>query len=114
MDIHEKFLEVLNDLLNEEGISRWQFAERSGIPYTTVVGWTNLGRLPDFAALIKIADFFDCSVDYLMGRMSDFVKVHDSEPKNPKLRVDTYGLRKEDVQLLQTIANRLKKGLDLT
>lgn len=111
MDIHEKFLEVLNDLLNEEGISRWQFAERSGIPYTTVVGWTNLGRLPDFAALVKIADFFDCSVDYLTGRTSDFVRVQ-SEPKPQKqeLRVDTYGLSKVDVQLLQSIADRLKKG----
>ena len=47
------------------------FAEKCGIPYPTVIGWTNLNRLPDYSALGKIADFFDCSVDYLMSRQDD-------------------------------------------
>ena len=52
----------------ENGLNKKKFAEQSGIPYPTVIGWTNLNRLPDYAALNKIADFFHCSVDYLMGR----------------------------------------------
>lgn len=63
-----KFLEIFNDLLSENGLNRKQFAELSGIPYTTVIGWTSLNRLPDYTALIKIADYFKCSVDYLAGR----------------------------------------------
>jgi transcriptional regulator with XRE-family HTH domain len=62
------FIEIFNDLLEENNLNRKQFAEKSEIPYTTVIGWTTLHRLPDYAALNKIADFFDCSVDYLMGR----------------------------------------------
>ena len=54
-----KFLEIFNDLLSENGLNRKQFAELSGIPYTTVIGWTNLNRLPDYTALIKIADYFN-------------------------------------------------------
>ena len=52
----------------ERELNRKQFAERSGIPYTTVMGWTKLGRLPDFTALLKLSDFFGCSVDYLTGK----------------------------------------------
>lgn len=67
-----KFLEIFNDLLSENGLNRKQFAELSGIPYTTVIGWTNLNRLPDYTALIKIADFFECSTDYLAGRQETY------------------------------------------
>lgn len=65
------FIEVFNELLEDNGMNRKQFAEKSGIPYTTVVGWTKLGRLPDYNALIKIADFFKCSTDLLTERQTE-------------------------------------------
>lgn len=108
MEMHKKFLEVFLYLLEDNGLSQPKFAEKSGIPYGTITGWTNRGRLPDYEALVKIADFFDCSLDYLMGRTSDSVSLQ-SEPK-PKLRVDVFGLEKEDVKLLQSVADRLKKS----
>ena len=66
------FVEIFNDLLEERNLNRKQFAEQSGIPYTTVIGWTKLNRLPDYTALIKIADFFQCSIDYLVGRQDNY------------------------------------------
>lgn len=66
------FIEVFNELLEEHELNRKQFSEKSGIPYTTVIGWTKLNRLPDYTALIKIADFFNCSIDYLAGRQDDY------------------------------------------
>lgn len=62
------FIDVFSELLTERNLNRKQFAEKSGIPYTTVIGWTTLNRLPDYTALIKIADFFDCSLDFLTER----------------------------------------------
>ena len=62
------FIDIFNNLLKENDLTRSKFATLSGIPYSTIVGWTSLGRLPDFVALIKIADFFHCSIDYLCGR----------------------------------------------
>ncbi len=66
------FIEIFNELLEENGLNRKQFAEKSGFPYTTVIGWTKLNRLPDYSALIKLADFFDCSIDYLAGRQDSY------------------------------------------
>lgn len=68
----DMFIEVFNELLDERNLNRKQFAKMSGIPYTTVIGWTTLGRLPDYTALVKIADFFDCSLDYLTERNGKF------------------------------------------
>lgn len=65
------FVEIFNELLAEYDLNKKQFSEQSGIPYPTIIGWTNLNRLPDYTALLKVADFFHCSVDYLMGRQDD-------------------------------------------
>lgn len=62
------FIDIFNELLEEQGLNRKQFAEQSGIPYPTVIGWTNLNRLPDYTALKKISDFFQCSADVLLER----------------------------------------------
>ncbi len=62
------FTDIFSELLAERNLNRKQFAEKSGIPYTTVIGWTTLNRLPDYTALVKIADFFDCSIDFLAER----------------------------------------------
>lgn len=107
MNNHEKFLRIFFELLDERELNRGEFAEKCGISKGTVLGWTNKGRLPDYHSLLKIADFFEVTLDYLMGRTSDDVNLQ-SEHK-PKLRVDTYGLEKDDVKLLQTVADRLKK-----
>lgn len=115
MDIHERFLEVFSELLDEVGINRGQFAERSGIPYYTIIGWTNKGRLPDFNALIKIADFFDCSIDYLTGRTSDYVESQNKKPNQDENKInskfiDGRILSDDDFQLVQNLVQRLKKN----
>ncbi len=62
------FIDIFQELLAENSLNKKQFAEQSGIPYPTVIGWTNLNRLPDYTALKKIADFFRCSADVLLER----------------------------------------------
>ncbi len=89
------FLDVFNDLLEEKGLNRKKFAELSGIPYTTVIGWTNLNRLPDYTALIKIADFFQCSIDFLTGRQDEYSNTYPS-PEFSRDRVLLKNFRKLD------------------
>ena len=61
------FKDTLLDLMQEKGINQRQLSNVANIPATTISGWINANRLPDYYALIKIARFFDVSADYLLG-----------------------------------------------
>ena len=61
------FKEILLNLLQEKGISQCQLSKGAKIPATTISGWLNAERLPDYNALIKLRIFFDVSADYLLG-----------------------------------------------
>ncbi len=106
------FLSRFNELLAESGLNRKKFADKSGIPYPTVIGWTNLGRLPDYNALISIADFFDCSVDYLTGRQDDFGNIHHSVELTETERELVRSYRKlnsENKRIISDITSKLIK-----
>lgn len=112
MEQEVKFLEIFNELLSEHDLTRKTFSQESGIPYTTVIGWTNLGRLPDFVALKKIADFFECSVDYLMGREDDYgnpVTNTNLSQREEKLLAHFRALSTEKKELLAKLAETLAK-----
>ena len=104
------FIDIFNDLLDEKNLNRKQFSEQSGIPYTTVIGWTNLNRLPDYNALIKISDFFQCSVDYLVGRQNyyDFAPLTIASSKQEQNLLFNYRkLSQKDKEIVQTITEAL-------
>lgn len=42
-------------------------AKSIGLSTATATKWKN-GAIPNGEALIKIADYLDCSIDYLLGR----------------------------------------------
>ena len=45
-----------------------ELADKLGTYKNAIVRWENGYRVPDFDTLIKIADFFDVSLDVLLGR----------------------------------------------
>lgn len=65
------FLDIFSQLKREHDINDRQFAIASNIPYSTVRGWTYQKKLPDLEGLVKIADYFEVSTDYLLGRSND-------------------------------------------
>lgn len=64
MDIGARIL----SLLESEGISRHEFANRLHISYSTANGYILNRRLPDCEMLFHIADVLHSSSDYLIGR----------------------------------------------
>ena len=62
------FGEKLKELRTEKGLSQRKFGELFGVCNQTVSFWETGSREPDLDALIKIADFFDVSIDFLLGR----------------------------------------------
>ena len=63
-----KFSEQLNGLRIENNLSRAQLAEQLNVSVRLISYWENGQRECDFDMLIKIADLFSVSIDYLLGR----------------------------------------------
>ena len=64
-----KFSEQLSNLRVDFNLSRAQLAERLNVSVRLISFWENGQRECDFDMLIKIADLFSVSVDYLLGRL---------------------------------------------
>ena len=65
------FGERLKNLRNGSGHSLRGVSEKIGIPVSTISNYEQDFRRPDFETLGKFADFFDVSIDYLLGRTED-------------------------------------------
>ena len=63
-----KFFEQLNSLRIDNGLSRAQLAEKLNVSVRLISYWETGQRECDFDMLIKIADLFSVSVDFLLGR----------------------------------------------
>ena len=66
-----KFGDRLKDLREKNQILSKNFANDMNVKPATVTNWEKGNRFPKEDMLIKIADYFNCSVDYLLGRTDD-------------------------------------------
>jgi transcriptional regulator with XRE-family HTH domain len=65
-----KFCERLRSLREETGLSQRQLADKLGVERTRYNKWEN-GYEPSYEVLVKIADYFCVSIDYLLGRTNE-------------------------------------------
>lgn len=57
------------ELRLEKAIEQKQMAKLLGVSQQTISRWENDIVEPDFNSLIMIADYFDVTTDYLLGRV---------------------------------------------
>lgn len=60
----------ISELRAEKGISMRDAARMLGMPYTTYVNYEKGTREPNSETLIALANFYETSVDYLIGKSS--------------------------------------------
>ena len=58
----------LKQLREDAGYSQYSFAAAFGTKQSTVGGWESGAREPKIETLIKLANFFNVSTDYLLGK----------------------------------------------
>ena len=63
-----KFAERLNSLRIEFNLSRIELANKLNVSVRLISYWENGKRECDFDMLIKLANIFSVSIDYLLGR----------------------------------------------
>lgn len=62
----------IKELRDVNGISQLELAKRVGTSQRNIGRWENGEVDPSSAFLIQLADYFECSIDYLVGREDDF------------------------------------------
>ena len=60
--------ERLNELKNSNNFLQKQIAEGAGVPLRTYQRYENGEREPSASIIVSLADFFNVSTDYLLGR----------------------------------------------
>ena len=61
------FCERLKELRQEVGVGQVELARNIGVSKGIISLWENGLREPTMTNLIALADFFDVSIDYLVG-----------------------------------------------
>ena len=77
------FWERLYGLCNEKGIKPNNVCMELGLSNATATHWKK-GTIPNGEVLSRIADYFDCSVDYLLGRTTK-KELSDADGSNEDL-----------------------------
>jgi repressor LexA len=65
------FNDVFVKLLQERSITTYRLTKDTGISNGLITGWTQGGKTPSGENLTKLADYFDVSIDYLLGRTNN-------------------------------------------
>ena len=66
--ILDSFCERIKEIRDEKNWTIKQFAEFVQIPRTTINSWILKKRMPQIDLIYKIADSFNVSIDFLVGR----------------------------------------------
>lgn len=61
----------IKELRMEKNMSMAQISKELNIPYTTYVNYEKGKREPNSEMLVKIANYFNVTVDYLIGRTDE-------------------------------------------
>jgi transcriptional regulator with XRE-family HTH domain len=85
----------LKELRVEKGFTQKELARVINTTDDSIYSWEKARSQPPLDTLVKLADFFECSVDYLLGREDDF--------GNIIVTTNTPSLSKEEQEIIATL-----------
>lgn len=96
----------LQELRTAMGLSMRQVSTQLEISYNTYLSYEKGTKEPSISTLIRMADFFDCSVDRLLGRNGKVIS-----SLKPKEYDNIHAFAVRSVQLKQVIETVVPLGL---
>ena len=79
MVINMKLGEIIKELLEQNNITQKQLAESLDISSSALGNYIQCRREPDYNTLIRIADFFHVTIDFLLNHPTAPLLSHDEE-----------------------------------
>lgn len=89
----------LKELRTSQKLTQQQLADRVGVAKSVVSYYESGDRYPSYDVLVRIAHVFHTSTDYLLDVTRENV-------------IDVTGLSKEDIAVVRTVAEALKRKND--
>lgn len=84
-----KFPSRLRELREKKELLSKDFAKIMNVEPATITNWEKGNRFPKDDVLINIADYFDCSIDYLLGRTDDpLSKIYSGKSHNQTIEIE--------------------------
>ena len=95
-----QFKDILKTLREERGLSQKNIAQACNVSPTCICQLETGARNPTGSTLVLLADFFDCSIDYLLGREDDFGNITIQKEKST---VDLTAEEKELMDIFRSL-----------
>lgn len=93
----------LKQLRQERGVSQQALADAVGVSQPSVNKYENHSIEPDIAVLSQFADYFETSVDYIIGR---------TDERRPIERTEAHHLNAEEAELVYAWRGMSTEGRD--
>ena len=106
----------IKELREKAGLSQYKLATILGVAQSTVGMWESGKNRPEYEMLIKLADYFDCSTDYLLGRVDEpniEIKKVPSEDGTTELDIGVSkgtDLTQDEITALRELLKKNKQG----
>ena len=92
----------IKNLRQSRELNQVQLAEKLGVKKQSISNWENDNIMPSVDMLIRIADFFHVSTDYLLGR--------DVQDLSAPQMLDITGLTPRQIEHIQLIVDDLRQN----
>ena len=106
------FKKIFIDLCNQKKESPSAVCRKVGITPATFSGWTDK-TIPRQATLLRIADYFGVSVEYLLSDDADTEQKESSSLTDERVKIameHINGLSKEELDVLIPLLEQMKKA----
>lgn len=100
------FKDIFGDFIQEKGLSLYKVSKETKIPKSIIYEWASGEREPVSEYIKILADYLNCSVDYLLGRtnvvsVNNIVELKEETPEeNELLRIFRNASTKDRVMLM--------------
>ena len=94
-------MNIYKKLRKEKNITQAELSKIMNVEQTTISKWECNRAIPDILVLNKLADYFDVTVDYLLGR-----KAQEKEPTNDNADSE------ENRQLIDELVKKVENCTD--
>lgn len=100
--MYRHFPSTLRNLRKEKGLSQSELARQLYISRSLICAYEKNFRMPSLDILIRLAIFFDCSVEFLLG-------IENKVISKDEHYLDISGLNKRQIEILSNLVEEFRK-----